>query len=950
MALSAIPASADAIPPEFRVKREAVYEFAEKPVVSRDGDDVTIRFESKGLCDVTVAIENDRGAIVRHLACGVLGPDAPPPFKRGSKAQTIVWDGKDDQGVYIDDKSRLTVRVSLGLKPQFERSLFWQPKRRPAPDPALFAPAPEGVYVYMGGQSIDSVILYDHDGKYARTVYPFSGDKVEKTRGLDWQVYPQDGKRLPRKTNFMRCTMLTSGNNAGTSYTDHRRKNWNSPLASLEAHYTMYGAAAIGMALRGKHLALAYIYLNRLGTDGTTAGMELLGPKVTLSAPRYRGEAQRVSPYSVAFSPDGKTLYLTSYTFGKMAKASQDLLRLSDVRTLPVVMKMDYESNDAPVVFKGSTTLEDAGTDNEHFKVPTWVTCDRKGRVYVADHINDRVQVFDPDGKHLKSIKAYRPACVAIHERTGEIYVFSWLVRNQYEAKGIKRQLVVHSPFPEARPKATYEIAPLAKGRGTGLGGWGSMAPIEYVAAVDSWTDPVRVWLSQPSSVVNALNYGRVKYSGVRVAELRDGKLVTVADFRRDLDKQKIPAKVAPYYRQRLYVNPVTGKLYVAEGDGSAVGKSFHKLFEIDPDTGRHRTVPTPFNAEDMCFDLNGRAYFRSINVVGRYDSKTWREIPWDYGEERQKVGYGWMSGTKKTPLKSGIILPADGNWHHGGMHISAKGHLVVACGYNVSMQVRTTAKYVHDGKKYEPKVFAGRLMGGRCGATTLHVWDKHGKLIAEDIAPGQTDLYGAALDADDNLYVMSSAPRLLPGAKPQRYPDRTAGSLIKFPAGKGRILTKGKGPPLPLPESEYPDRPTDSSGGNQGLAWFEEAEWIYGGVGFSGGNIGGCSCWNARFKLDYFARSWAPEVQRYSVAVLDSAGNLIARIGRYGNVDDGKPLIDEGSPPGARSTGGDEIALFHAPYLATHTDRRLFIADPGNFRILSVKLGYHAEERVGLK
>ena len=40
----------------------------------------------------------------------------------------------------------------------------------------------------------------------------------------------------------------------------------------------------------------------------------------------------------------------------------------------------------------------------------------------------------------------------------------------------------------------------------------------------------------------------------------------------------------------------------------------------------------------------------------------------------------------------------------------------------------------------------------------------------------------------------------------------------------------------------------------------------------------------------------------------------------------------------------------FHPNYVATHTDRRLFIADQGNARILSVKLGYHAEERVALK
>ena len=152
----------------------------------------------------------------------------------------------------------------------------------------------------------------------------------------------------------------------------------------------------------------------------------------------------------------------------------------------------------------------------------------------------------------------------------------------------------------------------------------------------------------------------------------------------------------------------------------------------------------------------------------------------------------------------------------------------------------------------------------------------------------------------------------------------------------------------MPMPPLTEPKRPID--GQSTIDAWVEKAEWMYGGVGHCGKNRGvGCSCYNARFALDYFARSFAPELDRYSVAVLDSNGNLLLRIGRYGNADDGKPLIAEGGPPNPRPVGGDEVALFHGAYVATHTDRRLFIADPGNARIVSVKLGYHAEEKVAL-
>jgi hypothetical protein len=92
------------------------------------------------------------------------------------------------------------------------------------------------------------------------------------------------------------------------------------------------------------------------------------------------------------------------------------------------------------------------------------------------------------------------------------------------------------------------------------------------------------------------------------------------------------------------------------------------------------------------------------------------------------------------------------------------------------------------------------------------------------------------------------------------------------------------------------------------------------------------------------------PEVDRNSVIVLDTNGNRLLRIGKYGNVDDGVPLIPEGGPEDPRPIGGDEVALFWANHVATHTDHRLFIADPGNARILSVKLDYHATERVALR
>ena len=213
---------------EFKVKREGPFEFAQKPRVTRDGDKVTITFTSKASCDATVAIENTEGQIVRHLASGVLGKNAPAPFKKNSKAQTLVWDGKDDAGKYVDDKDSITVRVSLGLKPRFERTLFWSPKKRSTVHTPLVAASPEGVYVYDGG-AVDHLRLFSHDGEYVRTAYPFPAASVGKIEGLRRHAFPHDGKTLPLKGGFHQATLLPGGSNYNIkNYGDGGRAGNNS--------------------------------------------------------------------------------------------------------------------------------------------------------------------------------------------------------------------------------------------------------------------------------------------------------------------------------------------------------------------------------------------------------------------------------------------------------------------------------------------------------------------------------------------------------------------------------------------------------------------------------------------------------------------------------------------------------------------------------------------------
>ncbi len=933
---------------EFRVKRQEVFAFAEPPVVRREGDRVTIRFASKGYCDATVAIEDGSGRIVRHLACGVLGEEAPPPFRKRSLVQAIVWDGKDDAGRYLDHKERLTVRVSLGLRARLERTLYWHPGKRVHGAGPVICPTKEGVYVYEGGEAMDHVRLFDHQGGYLRTLYPFGAGTAGKVRGLLRHSFPQDdpgAPGLPVKLNFLQTTLLASGDSAVPVTYKAASRTYESVAGKYPQHFGMGGCAATAMAVGAGRVALAYWKTSRFATDGTSGGMTLHGPTASFTVvrggPSWRGGGQKIpaGATSAAVSPDGKWLYLAGFTWPE----NWDTAGMRR-RWLHGVARMRLDGDEPPQVFAGSLKQGDAGTDDRHFRVPACVACDASGRVYVADYMNDRIQVFEPDGTLRRTIRAPAPAWIAIDPRRNEICVFTWLLGNRFmderTDRSVPARLTRLGPLENPKVLAACELplpnyTPHPRSHGVECTG--------YRAALDPWTDPPTIWAAGPPAHGLPPRYAG---AGIRLFALAGGKLVLKRDFAAEAAKAVAHLVPATHNRRRLYVNPATGRVYVGEGqwpDGTGRNKAFDQLLEIDPETGAVKVVPLPFNAEDMCFGPGGLAYLRSRCFVGRYDPATWREVPWDYGENWPAIGFASGRG-RRAEAVSALPVFEGINWHMGGMGISPRGHLAVSC-YGVGEpETRKDEKHVFARKPYQPRLYPGRALGHY--RALVHVWDRRGRLLHEDAIPGLPDCYGLAIDARDDLYVLTSGTRVLAG---RRYFNDLTGTLMKFRPGRGRIVSAGEAP-IALPPERRPKRPPDVQSALQGPAWVEGQEWLYGGVGYCGKNRGvGCSCFNTRFCLDSFARCFAPEMDRYSVAVLDSAGNVILRIGTYGNADDGLPLVKAGGPPRPRSIGGDEVALFHGAYLAAHTDRRLFVADPGNARVLAVRLDYHRTARVAL-
>jgi hypothetical protein len=411
-ATKAVPAHLVA---EFRVKREEIFEFAKKPTVTREGDTVTISFATKGFCDVTVAIQDAQGRIVRHLASGVLGDNAPSPFRKGSKEQVLIWDSKNDKGEYVDDRAHTRVRVSLGLRARFERQFLWSPYRaetREVGIPLSFKAQPEGVYVY-DGSTFDHLRLFDHQGRYLRTLHPFPSDRLKQVRGLRRRVFEQSGTMLPWKSGFFHSSLLTMGSNTRAPHGEGQ----------------VVGTGVSALDVRAGRLALAYHILNRLATDGSTGGLPLEGPATHVGG---------YFPRSVALSPDGRTLYLTG--FNRDNNSHPHLTRITWVQG---VGRIDMEKSEKIKLFAGTLSADHklGGTESGKFRSPVAVDTDPQGRVYVADYGNDRIQIFDAEGRHLKNLvvphgRACLPAEVAINQRNGDIYVFSYYLECFAYSKG----------------------------------------------------------------------------------------------------------------------------------------------------------------------------------------------------------------------------------------------------------------------------------------------------------------------------------------------------------------------------------------------------------------------------------------------------------------------------------------------------------------------------------
>lgn len=882
------------------------FSFAEAPKITKlSKDNYQITFEVKDFCDATVYIKDNNQKTIRHLASGVLGKNAPTPFQADQKKQTIFWDAKDDSEKLVDNAEELQLVVCLGLQPQFERTLYWSPHKRTkkivnvAQSPILI-PCKEGVMTY-DGENAENLKLFDHDGNYVKTIFPLPAKSISQDTGYHMKKFPQDNSVLPQKAGFAYNQLLTVGNfEADKALAYHRQGDPEGITIHNDQIY-----------LAQKRLNIIDLSKNKIDLNGPQLWKEVSLPQ----SHEYRGGVEKLAPTSLAVNTEGTNLYMAGYMYQRRWNCGG----------LNGVMKLNLKTKEPPVVFVGSMDNK-KGVDNKSgFSLAACVAVDKKNNVFVGDYGNHLVKVYKEDGALIKSIPVEFPTYIVIHPETQEIYVFSWLIpyiHPIYEPKiyqQIQSTLTIFKSLDDPTIISTYSL-PVTKSLTNGPG---------VRAAVDFYASEPRIWLSDPAISGEGVWYGKEDKANIKIYRIKDKEFELIKDFHAEAKKLVQNTRGITDMKQRLYCDYKNEKLIVGElFDPTPIHcTSMAEITTIDINTGDNKYNKLPLDAEELAFDTAGLIYLKTKTRIARFDPNTWKEIPFDYGNEYDKL-------STHDIVKGDVVsaIPFECDWESssqlGGMAISPKGDIAVTI-YNATPET-------NKGIKIYP---------GRSTQWQIKVWNKRGQVVNEDAVTGIGRLVGINVDAKDNLYFMIAGKGKV---NKETYYHPISCTYVKAKPGSRFINSIAT---IPLPSDQKPKREPDIIDSDYaGNIWAEGADWLIGGVGFDGKRHG-CHCPSqSRPALDLYARSFLPEIDRYSILVVDSNGNEILRFGRYGNVDDGMPLIKTGGPDNPKSIGGDEIALLHCQMLAVQSNKRVFLGDVGNSRIVSVVLKYQEVKEIPIK
>jgi hypothetical protein len=385
-------------------------EFTEKPRLIKEGNNWYITFATRTKCDVTVSIVNKNGKIIRHLASGIVGQNAPSPFQQTALKQKLVWDGKDDHGKTLSPEG-CKVQISLGLTPRFIRMLCSAVDGVATRGPVGLAVDRDGnlyvtegdLWVFPPGVAgviqVLSIKAFDRDGNYLRTLVPFRADwPQERISEVEFLV-TKDGRRIP-----------LSGPSGHRPYCGFIR---GSP--GTTRHIPVITSDGRLIFPCGKEAISGARRFISVGIDGSV-------PKTLFEGPPFPPNSVSAGNIFAVLSPDEKYLYFAGVRFKR------------ESTTVPshAIYRVELNSTEPAKTFIGKEF--ESGNGEYEFNEPRGIDVDSQGRLFVGDYFNDRIQVFSSEGKFIKSLPVTGPEQIRINRKTGAIYVLSVKDRGQRQS------------------------------------------------------------------------------------------------------------------------------------------------------------------------------------------------------------------------------------------------------------------------------------------------------------------------------------------------------------------------------------------------------------------------------------------------------------------------------------------------------------------------------------
>ena len=875
-----------------RQERAETFEFSGKPSIAKKADGYVVRFAVKEACDVTVMVvaptkdkkDPDGQRIVRHLASGVLGKNAPWPFEQGTLKQELEWDGKDDSGKPVD-ASKCKIKVGLGLKARLDGILGWAPGE--AQGWRAFTVGPNGhLYAIDNAhatccQPSTNVRVFDHDCRYLRRILPpMSSVTPDKFALYHWN-----------KTTWGTNVPTRSGGHYAIKLSNYGSGGWR-PVVTKDGRLIRTVCKWRG---RG-HGRTCDTFL--IITDVRTGATPSENIITIDSACKIMG----VGNPCMAVSPDDRWLYLASPISRHRVRGHS-------------VFRMDLKNPGPVSVFLGKP--KKAGKDNAHFNKPASVACDKAGNIYVGDTGNERIQVFKPDGSYLKTLPVKKLHLIAVNERSGAIYV------QQNTSHRIRMKLQKLGGLNDPEIKASWDgLTKMYENK------WPPMA-------VDASGERDIIW---------------IRYKGRSIVRLEDRGKTFKKLPQGDVTRQaKGWGPWQPWAGSAsITADPVREEIYAREGSSCWPSPAVR----ADGRTGKVIERITKPSIETMAVNPDNGCLYARIGQAGpilsRYNPDTRK---WGGLKEEKPVGGRWGKISKNKMLP-GITFAAEGGAR------AFQDQMTVAPNGDIYMPVGLHKSYYDELKKIgQDMLWKKRKMHPQV-ADILKVYSSDGTLKCLSALPGLGSSNGIGVGRHGAVYmVLQCQPvgvKMPEGLAPgSRYHGGSWGTLVKFKSSFdkypiGRINGRWAGGNV--------DKATHRHGHSKMKdVRIENMHWDYPGA--SPVRMGGCTCHRSTISLDLFERVFVPAAQTCTVNVLDANGNIVLRIGAYGNADSrGKnsPVPDpetgelrprrEGDPDDLTSPLAEPDIAFIDPTYTAVTDEAVYVLDRANERIVRAGLGYATE------